>query len=263
MPPTAKGRRAGGGTPVELHLHDATTAIGDSTIFLSAQPSADPVEPPAPPQARKRAFGLRGIVLGSTVATALLLLVLCVYYAAVMLNLTFTFAPHFGLGDVPFYNLANTPTAWKYADRLGMWWWFVALSLLRVASVVGTNMALTNAALTGQTGPLIAMRVWIALYGLYDGATGIYFVAVGHTVGCSRVPVCRNWAAEKIPDGDSLNAPLPASDSEANWVFLLMAWFTLAFIGVHVALGHTLKRATSRVSAATRAAIVDSENKGV
>lgn len=258
-PRSTKSRRGGGGavTLSNVSNPDAVSEhvmlMGNSSVNISQSeqsPSASVAS-----HAKRRGFGLRGFVFGSTVATSLLLLVMAVYYAIVMLNLVFVFDAEFEHSDVPFYITPNSTAGWKHADRLGIWWWLVALSLLRIGSVVGTNMALSNAALTGQDGPLSLMRAWTILYGLADFGIAMFFIITAYSRLCAEAPVCRNWSATQGID-------LP-SDGDANWVFLLLTWFSVAFALVHIALYILLGNAIKRLGRVNSAMEVEEDVKGV
>ena len=202
--------------------------------------------------ARRKNFGMRPYVISTTVFSILLLIVLAVYYAIVFLNLTFTF-DNLALTDVPFYKEPHPSSTalWKLANRYGVWWILVALSLPRIGSVVGSNMAVSNTAISGQEFPLSFMRTWLFIYGIADLAIGIFYIITAFSKMCSEVPVCRDWTS--VPTD---------TDVGPNWTFLLHTLFTVAFAGVHVAYYFVMGSAIQKLEREVDKIEVEEDTKG-
>ncbi len=235
-------------------------AIGEHVILMGSASSvkigqADPVATVSS-YAKKRGFGLKGHVFTITIATSLILLVLAVYWSFVLMNLTFVFDPNLKHTDIPFYKEPDSSAGWKQADRYGAWWILISTSFLRLVSVVGTHMVLSNAALTGQVAPMNGMRAFILLYGLIDFGIAVFYLVIAYSHLCEGAPICRNW--DSVQEGD----PLP-SDQEPNRIFLFLTWFSFVFTAVHIAYYIVLGGAIERIEEIRRSIALAEENKEV
>lgn len=244
------GRQNRVGAAVALSSLGDADAIGDHVVMVGAA-SASP-NSTAVGNAKQKHYGLRPFVMSTTVFAILLLPVLAVYYAIVFLNFTFVFEPEITLADVPYYVVPHpdSTATWKLADRYGVWWILTALSLLRIGSIVGSHMALANAAITGREFSLSFMRIWLMFYGAADFAIAIFYIITAYSKMCSQVPMCRDWSAS-----------LTAIDVDANWVFLLHTWFSLAFAAVHIAYYVCLGKANKRLDQSLNTTLVTEEMK--
>lgn len=221
---------------------------------MSAGGGAGTPETSGKAYAKKRYFGLRTTLIVVSIINVFVILGLFAYSSIVMTYFTFTFETQFPQDTVPFYEAPASDVPHRQATRLHMWWWFVALQLLRVFSVVGTHMALAHAAVTGQRAPVTAMMVLLAIYGLYDLAITGFVIIIDVTLAkCAATPFCRSWDAS--PGEASSTAGV------ANWVFQLFTWFSLAFFVVHVVYFFVLWTARAKLVKAALAAKSPSETK--
>lgn len=231
-------------------------SLADDVMFgADAEAPPPAISKTATRHARKRHYGLQGCVVLTTIMAILLMLLLFVYYAIVFLNFTFVFDPPFAHDDVPFYRKPNSDVGWKQADRYGVWWWLIATSLFRVVSVIGTQFAVTNAAMHGEEAPLVAMQIWTIVYGLFDVSLAVFYIVVVYSNLCASVQFCRNWEATQSIE--------LASDGNANWIFLGMAWFSLAFAAVHIVNYIVLQSSIRRVEVIKTAIGIDNDMKDV
>ena len=203
--------------------------------------------------ARKRYFGLRPTLVVISVVNAFLLLGLFAYFSVLMTYFTFTFGPQFPQETVPFYEAPASDAVHRQADRLHLWWWIVSLQLFRIFTVAGTHMAIAHGAVTGQRLPVQIMQWGTLLYGLVELAGLIFYLIVLFVPAkCAAVPVCRNW--------DAHTGEASAIAGQANWVFHLLTWGTLAYLGVAIAYFVVLNRANATLARA--AASVQSARQG-
>ncbi len=206
-----------------------------------------PAEEGGKAYALKRYFGLRPTLIVVSLLNVVLLLLLLAYSSIVMTYFTFTFETQFPQDTVPFYEAPASDAAHRQATRLFLWWWFAALQLLRVFTVVGTHMVLAHAAVTGQRAPVVAMMVLIAIYGLYDGVVAGYAFIINVTQAkCAATPFCRSW--------DATPGEAASTAGVSNWVFQLFTWFSLAFSVVHIAYFVVLWTANAKLVKAALAA---------
>jgi len=243
----------------QYHLHDAPDHLIDAEDGEMAEPPVPaPVAPTSDPaaakaHARKRYFGLRPTLVVIAVLNAILLLALLGYFAILMTYFTFTFDPQFPQSTVPFYEEPASDAVHRQADRLHLWWWIVVIQLLRVFTLVGTHMALAHGAVTGQRLPVQIMQWGTLLYGLLELAGVIFYLVVLFVPAkCAAVPVCRSWDAKPGDPSDVAGKP--------NWVFHLLTWGSVAFLGVFIGYFIVLLRANATLVRA--AASVNSARQG-
>ena len=204
--------------------------------------------------AAARSYGVRGLLRSMTITGIIVLLVMFANYAVVFLNFTFTFDPQFPQETVPFYTEAESGALRRHSTRYELWWWLLTMTLLRLVSVFGTLAALAGAATTGENGGIVFMKIWILIYGTYELVTfGFYFIVSVFVGQCAMVPFCRSWDATPL-DGSEVAGV-------ANWVFLFLTWFTLAFSILHIVFFHWLRTADKRLDEIKADTQVDNEDK--
>ncbi len=209
-----------------------------------AGPTSDPAVAKA--HARKRYFGLRPTLVVISVVNAFLILLLIGYFGVILTYFTFTFETQFPQQTVPFYESPASDAIHRQADRLDFWWWIVVLQMFRILTVVGTHMVLAHGAVTGQRVPVSIMQWGTLVYGLAELAGFIFYVIILFVPAkCSAVPVCRNWDAHK---GDSSEIA-----GQANWVFHMLTWGTLAYLVVALVYFIVLIRANATLARAAAA----------
>ncbi len=206
--------------------------------------------------AASRSYGVRGLLRSVTIVGIIVLLFMFANYAVVFLNFTFTFDPQFPQTNetVPFYTVPESGALRRHSTRYELWWWLLTMTLLRVVSVFGTLAALAGAATTGENGGIVFMKVWILIYGGYELVIGAFFVVVSLFPGqCAMVPFCRSWDATALDSSDVAGV--------ANWVFLFLTWFTVAFGIVHIVFFHWLRTADKRLDEIKAENQVENEDK--
>jgi len=184
--------------------------------------------------------GLKSYVTSFALAAVVLVPLVVVVQVVLMQNFVFT-TDYLTEADVPFYDsqTINTSIWWRTPRVYGLWWFLVSFGLLRIVTVIGPVIASYETAgklraldtLGTALLPYSVMRIFEAVYGLLELGTAIIALWVAYIPSlisnkkklCAEVQLCRDPKTSKVGD----------SEVETAYLFLLFAWFTLAFCFVH------------------------------
>lgn len=174
--------------------------------------------PQSPMEKRRSAMGQRVNIMD--LCSVVVILLLFGFTALIFLNFTFCFS-ELQPSDISFYDPTPDSSApHRQCDRFGMWWWFVALTLLRLVLPIASLRFFSDAIITGSSGTLTCLGVWIIIFGLYDFIVTVFFLMVAYIqTKCEDVQFCRGFTGD--PD-------VP------NKCFLILAWSGIVFLIIEV-----------------------------
>lgn len=140
---------------------------------------------------------------------------------------TFVDPPAFDYTHVPFYEVPDPNFAYQHVARFGLNYFVVASHAAKYITIFGNWAALVSASRGGGTGFATAMIVWTVVFMIVNAGSSIYFLfhAIQPTM-CAKMNLCRAFDSA-VGDPASV-AGVP------NYYFLLVAWFSAAWLLVDI-----------------------------